>query len=186
MQCSHVLQSKPHLCSAFANQALTTQEYFVALPTWSLQLHLVLWPFAGGAGGEAAHKNWTHVCTGKVLLHSWRSPCQMQAGARSALLAASLLRHYVCHHCVLFWNQVNTIWSTLTKQASLLVSRGFIYMFFSLIRKENSKNWKRMHVSNSRISSSYDSWSNTRIPVCTSKLAMYFFCFFRSECVKYL
>lgn len=25
MQCSHVLQSKPHLCSAFANQALATQ-----------------------------------------------------------------------------------------------------------------------------------------------------------------
>lgn len=108
-------------------------------------------------------------------------PCQMKQGAMSIQFAQSLCIPALCalflepsqHFLEFLWQNEPLCWSVVVL---------FICSFLWLERKI-SKNEK---VSNSCISSSYDFWSNTHIPVCASELSTYLFSFFRSGCVKYL
>lgn len=92
-------------------------------------------------------KSWWRCCSKEMdtclcstdLLFSWCSLSRMKQGAVLIQFAQSL---HIPSLCAVSGVKSTLSGVPLTKWASLLVSHGFIYMFFSLIRKENVRKWK--------------------------------------------
>ena len=115
-------------------------------PPWSHWLCLALWLFAGKAGGEAALKNWTHVCAGKTCSalgaprfrcrQEQHQPCLLIQFAKSLRIPSprALFLKSSQHYLELLWQNKPLCWSVVVL---------FICSFLWLERKI-SKNEKRL------------------------------------------
>lgn len=113
---------------------LQPEEYLGAFPTRSHGLHLVLRLLCWKSWWRCRSRELNACLRGKDLL---RSPCRQEQPQPCLSIRFAKSLHIPSPPARL--QKPSLSGAPLTKWASLLVSRGFIYMFFSLIRKENSK-----------------------------------------------
>lgn len=114
------------------------EEWSGAVPTWSHQLSLALQlPLQELVEMLLKGNGQLSVCLRSTDLLC--SQCALSDEAGSNVHPVCSVPLYPNTVCSVSGAKSTLSGVPLTKRASLLVSRGFIYMFFSLIRKENIK-----------------------------------------------